>query len=89
MIDLLESRGGVGAAAVSHPSRDRSASQARLVAAMEEVMDAIASGHAIDRESLLAKYADVAEEFFVPGPDLPLPSHQLWEPRKLNPAKRG
>jgi WD40 repeat protein/serine/threonine protein kinase len=63
MIDLHESNGGgVAAATVSHPSRDRSTSQARLVAAMEEVMDAMAEGNPIDRETLLAKYADVAKE---------------------------
>jgi serine/threonine protein kinase/Flp pilus assembly protein TadD len=62
MIDLQESSCGVGNAIVSHPSRDRSASQARLVAAMEEVMDALAAGQPIDREALLAKYADVADE---------------------------
>jgi serine/threonine protein kinase/Tfp pilus assembly protein PilF len=62
MIDLHESIGGAAAATVSHPSRDRSASQARLVAAMEEVMDAMAAGQPIDRDDLLAKYADVADE---------------------------
>src|SRR5262245_13129076 len=62
MIDLHESGGGVEAVTVSHPSRDRSTSQARLVAAMEEVMDAMAAGQSVDRETLLARYADVAQE---------------------------
>jgi serine/threonine protein kinase/Flp pilus assembly protein TadD len=62
MIDLHESSGGVGAATASHPSRERSTSQARLVSAMEEVMEAMAAGQELDRETLLAKYADVSDE---------------------------
>ena len=62
MIDVSKLATGIQPATLSHPMRGGQPSQARLVAAMEEVMEAMAADQPCDREALLAKYADVADE---------------------------
>src|SRR5206468_175621 len=51
-----------GTATVSLPRSGESTSQGRLVAAMEEVMNALAAGQQFDRDALLEEYSDVADE---------------------------